>query len=117
MSIPSKLKTKDNTLKYILKKAVRGVIPDEFINRRKQGFGVPVKEWFFDRLGEEMRREISDFCDATDVLDFAEVERMMQIGMSTHVWMLYNLALWWKEYIAPESMTPPAQSYENAVLV
>lgn len=117
MSIPSKIKTKDNTLKYILKKAVRGVIPDEFIDRRKQGFSVPVQEWFFDRLGDEMRREIQEFCDATDVLDFAEVERMMQVGLATQTWMLYNLALWWKEYIAPESMSPPTQSYENAVPV
>ena len=52
MSIPEKVKTKNGTLKYILKKSVRGVIPDELIDRPKQGFGVPVYEWFFDRLGE-----------------------------------------------------------------
>ena len=35
----------------MLKKTVRGLIPDELIDRKKQGFGVPVYEWFFDRLG------------------------------------------------------------------
>ena len=52
MSIPERVKTRDGTLKHVLKKAVRGVIPDELIDRPKQGFGVPVDEWFFDRLGD-----------------------------------------------------------------
>ena len=52
------MKTRNGELKHILKKAVRGVIPDELIDRPKQGFGVPVYEWFFDRLGERERREL-----------------------------------------------------------
>src|SRR5439155_7669292 len=46
MSIPSALKTKNGTLKHVLKKAVRGLVPDEIIDRRKQGFGVPVNGLF-----------------------------------------------------------------------
>ena len=46
MSIPSALKTKNGTLKYLLKKAVRGIVPDDLIARRKQGFGVPVDDLF-----------------------------------------------------------------------
>ena len=49
---PDDVKTTNGELKHILKKAVRGVIPDELIDRPKQGFGVPVYEWFFDRLGD-----------------------------------------------------------------
>ena len=56
LSIPEKAKTNGGTLKHILKKAVRGVIPDELIDRPKQGFGVPVYEWLFDRLGDVARR-------------------------------------------------------------
>ena len=41
MSIPEAIKIKNGVLKYILKKAVRGVIPDEFIDRKKQGFAMP----------------------------------------------------------------------------
>src|SRR4029079_8767467 len=69
MSIPESVKTRNGTLKHILKKAVRGVIPDELIDRKKQGFGVPVYEWFFDRLGDEARRELDSFCETTDFLD------------------------------------------------
>ena len=53
MSIPERVKTNNGTLKYMLKKAVRGIVPDELIDRPKQGFGVPVREWFTDLLGDE----------------------------------------------------------------
>jgi asparagine synthase (glutamine-hydrolysing) len=101
MSIPASLKTKNGTLKYILKKAVRGVIPDELIDRPKQGFGVPVYEWFFDRLGEKARKEVNEFCDQTDFLDREETLKLMNANTGAQGWFLLNLALWWKEFIKP----------------
>jgi asparagine synthase (glutamine-hydrolysing) len=100
MSIPEKVKTKDGTLKHILKKAVRGVIPDELIDRPKQGFGVPIHEWFFDRLGGEMKRTLEEFCRDTDLLDRDEVLSIVDQKRSIESWYLLNLALWHKEYIA-----------------
>jgi asparagine synthase (glutamine-hydrolysing) len=100
MSIPAEVKMRDGTLKHILKKAVRGVIPDELIDRPKQGFGVPVHEWFFDRLGDEARRELESFCEETDFLDRDEVLRYVDERRGTEVWYLLNFALWWKEFVA-----------------
>jgi asparagine synthase (glutamine-hydrolysing) len=100
MSIPEKTKTNGGTLKHILKKAVRGVIPDELIDRPKQGFGVPVYEWFFDRLGDEARRELDTFTRDTDFLDRGEVMRYVDEKRGPEVWYLLNFALWWKEYVA-----------------
>ncbi|MBI5049145.1 MAG: asparagine synthase (glutamine-hydrolyzing) [Deltaproteobacteria bacterium] len=99
MSIPEAIKTKNGTLKYILKKSVRGLIPDELIDRKKQGFGVPVYEWFFDKLGAQTRKELDDFCSKTDFLDRAEVTKLIDKGNGPQVWYLLNFALWWKEYI------------------
>jgi len=100
MSIPERVKTRNGTLKHVLKKAVRGVIPDELIDRPKQGFGVPVYEWFFDRLGDEARAELEAFCDRTDFLDRAEVTRYVDAKQGPEVWYLLNFALWWKEFVA-----------------
>jgi asparagine synthase (glutamine-hydrolysing) len=100
MSIPERAKTNGGTLKHVLKKAVRGVIPDELIDRPKQGFGVPVYEWVFDRLGDEARRELDEFTSATDFLDRDEVMRIVDRRQGADVWYLLNLALWWKEYVA-----------------
>jgi asparagine synthase (glutamine-hydrolysing) len=100
MSIPASVKVKNGTLKYILKRAVRGLIPDELIDRKKQGFGVPIYEWFLDRLGEVARKELNDFCRSVDFFDHNEVEHIVCTGYGPHVWYLLNFALWWKEYIA-----------------
>jgi len=100
LSIPEEVKTRDGELKHILKRAVRGLIPDELIDRKKQGFGVPVYEWFFDRLGDEARRELEDFCGQTDFLDRDEVMRLVDERRGPEVWYLLNFALWWKEYVA-----------------
>jgi len=44
-SMPMELKLKNNTTKYILKKTVEGIIPDEIIYRKKKAFGTPIAEW------------------------------------------------------------------------
>jgi asparagine synthase (glutamine-hydrolysing) len=99
MSIPESVKIRDGILKYILKKAVRGLIPDELIDRKKQGFGVPISEWFFEGLGERAREELSSFCKETDFLNPGEVMGLIDQGSGPQVWYLLNFALWWKEFI------------------
>lgn len=99
MSIPERVKTNGGTLKHILKKSVRGVIPDELIDRPKQGFGVPVHEWFFDRLGAHAREELNDFCRTTDLLDRSAIDGYFERKQGKQIWYLLNLALWRKEYL------------------
>jgi len=99
MSIPQAVKTRNGTLKHILKKAVRGLIPDELIDRKKQGFGVPVYEWIFDKLGQRTRKDLNDFCSRSDYLDPAQVGRLMDSNHGSSLWYLLNLALWHKHWI------------------
>jgi asparagine synthase (glutamine-hydrolysing) len=93
------MKTRNGNLKHILKKSVRGLIPDELIDRKKQGFGVPIHEWFMDQLGERTQKELKSFCDETDFIDYPEVQRLIKDRQSPMVWHILNLALWWKKYI------------------
>jgi asparagine synthase (glutamine-hydrolysing) len=99
MSIPQSAKVRNGTLKHILKTAVRGLIPDELIDRKKQGFGVPVYEWFFDKLGAYARKELDFFCKHTDYLDREQVFRLLDSGNGPQAWYLLNLALWWKQHV------------------
>jgi asparagine synthase (glutamine-hydrolysing) len=102
MSIPEQVITRGKESKHILKKAVRGLIPDEVIDRRKQGFGVPIQEWFLGKSGDFARRELSDFCNKTDFLDRSAVMKLIQSGRGRDAWFLLNFALWWKEFIDGE---------------
>jgi asparagine synthase (glutamine-hydrolysing) len=103
MSIPEQIITRGNESKHILKKAVRGVIPQEISERRKQGFGVPVQQWFLGRSGEFARRELAEFCEKTDFLDQSAVMKLIQSGRGRNVWLLLNFALWWKQFIEGKS--------------
>jgi asparagine synthase (glutamine-hydrolysing) len=99
MSIPASMKTRNGTLKHILKKAVRGLVPDELIDRKKQGFAVPVHEWFSGELGRQARRELNVFCNETDFFDRTRVLQVLDQGRSSQSWYLLNFVLWWKEYM------------------
>jgi len=99
MSIPTSIKTKNKENKYILKKSVRGLIPDKIIDRKKQGFGVPLYEWYFDKLGEKTRNELNMLCDQTDFFDRIEVTRLIEQRNGPLIWYLLNFAMWWKAYV------------------
>ncbi len=102
LRMPDAVKTRNGTLKYIVKKSVRGLIPDAIIDRPKQGFGVPIHDWFLRRLGDEARRELEAFCAGTDLLDGAAVRRLLDTpGRGEQVWYLLNFALWWRKFISP----------------
>ena len=60
MDIPSRYKLKQNKLKYILKCAVSGLVPDEIIHRKKHGFHVPIDKWFRKELKSYCREILSD---------------------------------------------------------
>ena len=104
MSIPQSLRAKNYDLKSILKKAVRGLIPDELIGRKKQGFGVPIYEWFSQELGSFAEEKLMSFAKKTEYFDLNYLKNLIEItGKHKHnannVWYLLNFALWHEEWI------------------
>lgn len=104
--LPSDLKIKGLTKKYILRKAVKGLVPEENIRRRKMGFGMPVGQWF--------RGELKVFlCDT--VLSGPSLKRgyfkprMLKKIVEDHVsgekdysfqlWAILMLELWHKKFM------------------
>ena len=61
--LPAGLRMRGNAGKYLLKRVLRGRVPDAVLTRPKQGFGVPLAIWFSqllptffrDRLGQDTR--------------------------------------------------------------
>jgi asparagine synthase (glutamine-hydrolysing) len=107
LGLSEDMKTSGGVLKRVLKRAVRGLVPDAIIDRPKQGFGVPVHEWLVEGLGAEVRETVDRFLDATDLLDADAVRRLLDDPRGrVHAWYILNLALWWQHYIAPERVGP-----------
>ena len=51
-TIPSNLKVRGRTKKYILKRALADLLPKEILHRPKMGFGVPIDHWLRHELRE-----------------------------------------------------------------
>jgi asparagine synthase (glutamine-hydrolysing) len=51
-SLPASLKIKAGRRKHVLKEVAAALLPAEILNRRKQGFGVPIGTWFRGNLRE-----------------------------------------------------------------
>jgi len=50
--LPPEFKMRNLVKKYILKKAIKDLVPDENVYRRKMGFALPVGRWFRGELKE-----------------------------------------------------------------
>lgn len=101
MSIPERVKLNGGTTKSLFKQAVRGILPDQIIDRPKQGFSVPVNEWLETRLGDVMRHKLADFVARTDYFDPAAVGAMSRRN-DYLTWYLLNFALWHELWIEGE---------------
>jgi len=102
MSIPSTRKAPGGRLKHLLKLAVRGLVPEQLIERRKQGFGVPVDDLFAGRLAAVAGRELTRFADQSGLIDRDAALALVNSGQGAKSWYLLNLALWWRHFIAGE---------------
>jgi len=109
LGIPEGVKTRGGVLKTVLKRAVRGVIPDSIIDRSKQGFGVPVHEWILAGLPDEVTSIVEDFLSETDLLDRAAVQWLFTDPRTASLrWYVINVALWWNCFIRRPVASPHA---------
>ena len=98
--IPEAVKLRGGSLKAVLKRAVRGLIPDRIIDRPKQGFGVPIHEWLLDGLPDHYREVVEEFAVETDLLDPGAVRRLFADDRRpSSRWYVLNVALWWDRFI------------------
>jgi asparagine synthase (glutamine-hydrolysing) len=113
--VPPEMKLRCLTTKYILKKAVRDIVPDWVIHRRKAGFGAPTRMW----LRRDLREMVDDLLGEENIrrrgyLNPAEVRRLVErdrAGIedySYRVWMLLTLELWHRAFL--DNQTTPEES-------
>ncbi|MDP2279884.1 MAG: asparagine synthase (glutamine-hydrolyzing) [Nitrospirota bacterium] len=104
--IPAELKLKGWTTKYILKEALKGILPDEVLFRNKMGFGVPIDHWFRNEL-KEMAYDVilSERAIARGYFKKEAVKKILDEHTSgkwkwhNHIWNLLMLELWHRMFI------------------
>jgi asparagine synthase (glutamine-hydrolysing) len=105
-SLPANYKLRGRTTKYILKRAVAGILPPFVARRGKKGFGVPVAEWLKGKLKPLARDLLSpDRVRRAGVFNPEYVTRLMdehEHGVANHrklLWTLLMFELWHESFI------------------
>jgi asparagine synthase (glutamine-hydrolysing) len=107
MGLPADFKVRRGQKKYILRRALRGVVPDHILDGPKTGFGVPFQFWLRAPLAEYMRSVLLDSSvQEWGIFDRTALERCMEehtSGRRDNGFLLnkvLNLALWHRFYLA-----------------
>ncbi|MDZ7307155.1 MAG: asparagine synthase C-terminal domain-containing protein, partial [candidate division KSB1 bacterium] len=103
LQMPQALKYKNGEKKYILKQALRGLVPDEFLDRTKQGFCVPLREWAGSMMQDKILTVLPRLHTDWGVLSPAFLQAMrthMRFGRDQGFlsWNLYTLATWYERW-------------------
>jgi asparagine synthase (glutamine-hydrolysing) len=104
-TIPARFRLRDGTTKYLLKRAMRGILPDTIIDRGKRGFAVPLGRWFRRELAGFTRDVLlSNTCRQRGFLDVGYVERLLRLhrdgrDLELHLWTLLSFELWCRRFL------------------
>lgn len=115
-ALPPEYKLKGSQGKYILKKAVAGMLPKSVVKRPKKGFGVPVAEWLRGRLNYLAREMLSpDRLIRQDFFDYEYVQKILlehEQGVASHhkqLWTLLVFQLWYDNFQSKMAATRAAR--------
>jgi asparagine synthase (glutamine-hydrolysing) len=106
LSLPRELKINGKLTKRVLKESLRGVLPDEVLDRPKQGFRVPMPDWLRGPLANWAKHQIFESPLATrgffnrEYIDNLWNRHLTGVqDQSFDLWCLVNLGAWYDRWI------------------
>lgn len=108
-SIPSGLKIKDGKGKYLLRKLLTRYLPQNYFERKKQGFSIPIFSWFREELDQLFHVYLSieklshiPFFNAKEILrEHAKYLYFKRLGKPYNIekmWRILSFMMWWETY-------------------
>ncbi len=110
MQLPLDWKTGNSkegyTTKRVLREAFKHYVPSSIIERKKQGFSIPIYKWLETDLGDELFQKMiaKDFLD--DWFNIPTLEKIFlqarqgNKNQQHNFWVLYTLGLWKKRWLS-----------------
>ena len=104
-TIPAEMRLRNGTTKYILKRAMRGILPDAIIDRPKRGFAIPLGRWFRGSLaGFAGDLLLSSESRRRGILNQGYVKKLLGRhsqgrDLDMHLWTLISFELWCRRFL------------------
>ncbi|MBI2566281.1 MAG: asparagine synthase (glutamine-hydrolyzing) [Candidatus Schekmanbacteria bacterium] len=121
--VPAELKLRGMTTKWVLRQAMRDILPEPILTRKKQGYSLPLKNW----LREDWREFLLDtlrscplireICRPAGVQAVIDEHMSLRANHNHTLWALLNLALWHRRFVdtsAEAAAAPRALAREAA---
>jgi asparagine synthase (glutamine-hydrolysing) len=105
-SLPTPMKMRGFTTKWLLKESVKGLLPPGISHRKKQGFSLPMKNWMRGEWMEFTRDEIFSSNILRDSCNMLFLERLWdehQAKLHNHshiLWTMLNISLWARTFLS-----------------
>ena len=109
-SLPERLKLRGGTTKYILREAMKGVLPEAILSRPKMGFPVPIGAWFRGAYKSVIDEYVlSERAVSRKIFNPEFVRDLVnrhQSGAENHderLWALVNFEIWQRQFFDGEA--------------
>ncbi|MGM7702612.1 asparagine synthase (glutamine-hydrolyzing) [Pseudalkalibacillus sp. Hm43] len=94
----------NGTTKYALREAMKGIVPDSVLYRRKLGFPVPIRHWLKNEMYEWAKNLIQksptdQYIDKKIVLEMLESHRSGKLDYSRKIWTVLIFMIWHQIYV------------------
>jgi asparagine synthase (glutamine-hydrolysing) len=121
--LPERLKLRGWTTKYVLRRAMRGVLPEAILTRPKMGFPVPLGAWLRGRHRNVLDEYVtSDRARARGIFDADFVTRVVgqhvsgERDHSERLWTLVNFEVWLRRFFDGEPAAEPRETRAEPAL-
>lgn len=110
-ALPERMKLRGLTTKYVLRRAMKGLLPEPILTRRKMGFPVPIGAWFRGEYRSLVDEYVLGARARERGLFNPEALRALvaehQSGARDHaqrLWSLVNLEMWQRQFMDGEAV-------------
>ena len=103
-TIPAEFKTRDNVTKAVLRSASIKTLPQEWVNRPKKGFPVPIIEWlrqdeYYDMAKSAITSEVSaNYFNVDELLALLEAHKAGKANNHRKIWTVFVFLSWHKAF-------------------
>jgi asparagine synthase (glutamine-hydrolysing) len=103
--LPSDLKFRGGNTKYLLRKAMKGIIPEKNRKKKKLGFPIPLKQWFRDKNNSYVFDTIKENKYIKEKFNKETIEQLFNDHISgkkdnsRKIYLLLSLAIWYNVFI------------------
>lgn len=108
--LPGRFKIKEGVTKFILKQAMKGTLPEDIINRPKEGFILPYQFWMKRYMYDKIKQFISPLeLSKHGIFNAHYVTRLVEEygqGREEHsnrIYLLLMFQIWWRKYFGDQT--------------